>query len=193
MEFFFFLLPLQVNCASFRVPNMWTRILSRWRIFGFFSSRSYSYKKPNNEVPVCSIAVSSESKLLQINQYNKSISGFLNCGQQFQDCAKEETFALPFHSSLQEHLSIARLLWSKQKFKLGENLPAHLEIISCLDPSRLEMYHIEESAEYLDDDSDTWKGKLCSSVLKKRRSKMNKHKYKKRRKKFKFLRRKLGK
>ncbi len=33
----------------------------------------------------------------------------------------------------------------------------------------------------------------CSSVLKKRRKKMNKHKYKKRRKKLKFLRRRLGK
>ena len=33
----------------------------------------------------------------------------------------------------------------------------------------------------------------CGSVLKKRRSKMNKHKYKKLRKRTKFLRRKLGK
>ena len=33
----------------------------------------------------------------------------------------------------------------------------------------------------------------CSSVMKKRRKKMNKHKYKKLRKKMKFLRRRLGK
>ena len=43
------------------------------------------------------------------------------------------------------------------------------------------------------DNEMKWRGKVCSSVLKKRRSKMNKHKYKKQRKKYKFLRRALGK
>ena len=47
--------------------------------------------------------------------------------------------------------------------------------------------------EVTDEGESEWKGKWCGSVLKKRRSKMNKHKYKKRRKKFKFLRRALGK
>ena len=47
--------------------------------------------------------------------------------------------------------------------------------------------------EATDEGESERNGKLCGSVLKKRRSKMNKHKYKKRRKKFKFLRRALGK
>ena len=51
----------------------------------------------------------------------------------------------------------------------------------------------EVQEETLDECESEWNGKFCGSVLKKRRSKMNKHKYKKRRKKFKFLRRALGK
>ena len=188
LSFFFFFFPLQANCASFRVPSMWTRLLSRWRICGLFSCRSYSCKKISNEV--LGIPV---SKLLKIHQQNKSISGFMNCALQLQDCSREEMFALPFHSSLQEHLSVAGLLWFKQSFKSFDlNLPGHLEIVSYLDPSRFEI-HKEEPTESLDNKRDMWKGKQCGSVLKKRRSKMNKHKYKKRRKKFKFLRRKLGK
>ena len=174
---------------------MWTRTLPRWRVLALFSSRSYTYscKKINNEVCSCTL-VSSESKLLKINQthqHNKLISGSLNYGLQLQDRTRDEAFTLPFHSSLQEHISITRMLWFEQKCKPADlRLPAHLEIVSCLDPSRFEV-HKGEPMESLDNEDGTQKGKLCSSILKKRRSKMNKHKYKKRRKKHKFLRRKL--
>ena len=177
---------------------MFTRILPRWRIFGLFSSRNYSCKKTSNEV--CNPFVSSELKLLKINQIhqcdNKATRGStLNYGLQLQDHTRDDkAFILPFHSSLQEHLSITRMLWVKRKSKLVYTLklPAHLEIVSCLDPSRLEVKK-EDPMESLDSEDDVWRGKWCSSILKKRRSKMNKHKYKKRRKKQKFLRRRLGK
>jgi hypothetical protein len=86
------------------------------------------------------------------------------------------------------------MLWVKQNSKpdCTLRLYARSEIISRLDPSRFEMTK-EEPTESLDDEGDMWRGKWCSSILKKRRSKMNKHKYKKRRKKQKFLRRRLGK
>ena len=184
---------LQANCASFRVV-MFIRILPRWRIFGLFSSRNYSCKKTSDEV--CSSLISSELKFLKIHQCNNKATrgSTLNYGLQLQDHTRDETFILPFHSSLQEHLSITRILWIKQKSKpvYTLKLPTNLEIVSCLDPSRFEVKK-EDPTESLDNEGDMWRGKWCSSILKKRRSKMNKHKYKKRRKKQKFLRRRLGK
>ena len=189
---FFFSFP-KPTVLHLEYISMWTRTFSRWRVLALFSSRSYTCKKTNNEV--CSGLLSSESKLLkmnQIHQHSKSISGSLNCGLQLQDRTRDEAFTLPFHSSLQEHLSITRMLWFEQKCKPGYlRLPAHLEIISCLDPYAGFEVHKEAPTESMADKGDIWKGKLCSSILKKRRSKMNKHKYKKRRKKNKFLRRKL--
>ncbi len=177
---------------------MLTRILPRWRIFGLFSSRSYSCKTTSNEVS--SSLVSSESKLLRMHQIYQcdDKSTTLNYGLQLQDRTRDGAFILPFHSSLQEHLSTTRMLWVKQNSKPDYTLRlyARSEIISRLDPSRFEMTK-EEPTESLDDEGDMWRdmwrGKWCSSILKKRRSKMNKHKYKKRRKKQKFLRRRLGK
>ena len=161
---------------------MWTRLLSRWRVFGLFPLKNSSCKNVNNGVFFSTpVSLSSKPKFLWKSENHKSVN-LLNCGQQSQDQAWDETFTLPFHSSLQEHLFIARILLFKQSLK-----PTDLKL-----PSRLEL-HREEPTESLDDENETWKGKLCSSVLKKRRSKMNKHKYRKRRKKFKFLRRALGK
>ena len=81
---------------------------------------------------------------------------------------------------IQVHLYGTGMLWSKPT---GMILPAWGE-------------YIDEVSTGMDVDKSEWEpsvDKQCSSVIKKRRSKMNKHKYKKRRKKFKFLRRALGK
>lgn len=197
VTFSFFILPTVLHLERLHV-SMWTRILPRWRTF-CFSSRSYSCKKTSNEA--CSSLVVSESKLLKMNQIHlrdkTSISsGFsLNCGLQLlQERTRDIAFVLPLHSSLQEHLSVTRMLWIKQKYRPADlKLSVVLETTSCLDPSRFEVPIKEEPTECLDDEGVTQRGKLCSSILKKRRSKMNKHKYKKRRKKHKFLRRRLGK
>lgn len=108
-----------------------------------------------------------EPNMLWINQFRKfqPASGGLGT----------ETYCPSLHNSLLEqcHVSIARISWFRPE---NLKLPAESEL-------KEEPPLIPEGEM----------NKLCSSVLKKRRSKMNKHKYKKRRKKYKFLRRALGK
>ena len=194
--FFFFFFPFLYTCTTvlhleYVNVSMWARILPRWRIFGLFSPRSYSCKKTNYEVCSAHVVSSAESMLLHNKSTNDSA---LNCGLQWHDCTRDEALILLFQSSLQEHLSITRMLWVKWECKpvVSLKLPAYLEKVSFLDPSRIDVCK-EEPMESLDEEGDTLGGKWCSSILKKRRSKMNKHKYKKRRKKHKFLRRRLGK
>ena len=171
--------------------NMWKRLVYKWRSSGLFSSRNYCCKRERNEVFNASLYL--KAKPLQVNQVHlpcKSSACYLNHRQLHpRSCIRDGAFVLPFRCSLQEHLSIARISWLKPA---NMKLPARFDIISCIDPSKLENYG-EEAAISLDYETQTCEGILCSSVLKKRRAKMNKHKYRKRRKKFKFLRRALGK
>ena len=161
---FFFSLPIHVTRALFGETNMWRRFLSSWRVYKLLPSfRSYSCKIELNY----NRTPPSEPNMLWINQFQLSTSGNTSGGS-------ETLNFCPFlHNSLQEYLSV---VWFR---------PENLKLIAGTEPKEEPCLNPESEMN--------WEGKLCSSVLKKRRSKMNKHKYKKRRKKYKFLRRALGK
>lgn len=154
-----------------------------WRTCNFLPpSINVRYQKLSTEI-LSNRNVRSEARALQIKQNYvcyQSDKSTICVGAELGPAGYK--FHMPFpHNSIQEHLFAIKMMWLKPT-NMNMNLP-------CLLEAR------EEITGTMDEDAVEWDstGMLCGSVLKKRRSKMNKHKYRKRRKKFKFLRRALGK
>ena len=75
-------------------------------------------------------------------------------------------------------------------FTEADKLKEYTRIFPVIDHYNIHQDFIREQSSVLDNSTDVVVYE-CGSVLKKRRSKMNKHKYKKLRKRTKFLRRRL--
>lgn len=180
----FFPFLLHVLLLESRV-DMWTRLLSGWRVCRPVQlATSYRCKKLYASKTIT--AVHSETKVLLFNKYylnDENYGSMKNKGHEggFTSHLGDQVLGLNYslyHDSLHERLE--SLIWTLNFKPASMKLPAQYE------------HSEEESTPSSDSGYKELEGKWCSSVLKKRRSKMNKHKHRKRRKKYKFLRRALG-